>query len=88
MYSDKIRAGAHFPALPVTGLDGEQTDIGQPTGDADWQMVVVYRGRHYPMCTKFLNHLADFRERLLAIGVDIAAVSDDSREQLNKHQKN
>ena len=87
MYSDKIRAGAHFPALPVTGLDGEQTDISQPTGDADWQMVVVYRGRHCPMCTKFLNHLADFRERLLAIGVDIAAVSGDSREQLDEHRE-
>jgi peroxiredoxin len=85
MHTKKLHAGARFPTLSVTGLDGEQCDIGQPGDGADWRMVVVYRGRHCPLCTKFLNGLPEFRDRLADIGVDIAAVSADSREQLDEH---
>ncbi len=85
MKTDKLHAGADFPSLPATGQDDAVVDISKPTGNADWQMVVVYRGRHCPMCTKFLNSLAGFRQRLLDIGIDIAAVSGDSKEQLEDH---
>ncbi len=85
MKTEKLHAGADFPSLAVTGQDDAVVDIGKPTGNADWQMVVVYRGRHCPMCTKFLNSLAGFRQRLLDIGIDIAAVSGDSKEQLEDH---
>ena len=85
MKTNKLHAGADFPSLPVNGQDDSVVDISKPTGDADWQMVVVYRGRHCPMCTKFLNSLAGFRQRLLDIGIDIAAVSGDSEEQLEDH---
>ena len=48
-------------------------------------VVVVYRGRHCPLCTKFLNKLAEYRQRLLQVGIDVAAVSADSKEQLQEH---
>lgn len=86
MNTKKLHAGSDFAALPVTNQDGETVDISKPTGDADWQMIVVYRGRHCPLCTKFLNSLAGFRQRLLDIGVDIAAVSADSKAQLREHR--
>lgn len=86
MNTKKLHAGAVFGLLPVTNLDGETIDISKPTGGADWQMVVVYRGRHCPLCTKFLNNLASYRQRLLDIGTDIAAVSADSKAQLREHQ--
>ena len=85
MKTHKLQAGAQFPALSVKDLNDAAVDISKPTGDADWQMVVVYRGRHCPLCTKFLNGLAGFRQRLLDIGIDIAAVSADSKEQLEEH---
>ena len=85
MKTHKLHAGAEFPALPVNAQDETVVDISKPTEDADWQMVVVYRGRHCPLCTKFLNALAGFRQRLLDIGIDIAAVSADSKEQLEEH---
>ncbi len=85
MKTNKLHAGADFPSLPVNGQDDSVVDISKPTGDADWQMVVVYRGRHCPMCTKFLNSLAGFRQRLLDIGIGIAAVSGDSKAQLEDH---
>ena len=85
MQTTKLHAGDRFPDLPVRDDGNKTVDISKPTGDADWQMVVVYRGRHCPMCTKFLNSLAQFRQRLLDIGVDVAAVSADSKEQLQEH---
>ncbi len=85
MKTNKLHAGAAFQPLTVHDVIGAPVDISKPTGDADWQMVVVYRGRHCPLCTKFLNGLAGFRQRLLDIGIDIAAVSADSKEQLEEH---
>ena len=85
MKTSKLHAGAEFQPLPVRNGQDEVVDISKPTGDADWQMVVVYRGRHCPLCTKFLNNLAGFRQRLQDIGIDIAAVSADSKEQMEEH---
>ncbi len=85
MKTEKLHAGAEFSPLHVHDQSGETVDISKPSGDADWQMVVVYRGWHCPMCTKFLDNLAGYRQRLLDIGVDIAAVSADSKEQMEEH---
>lgn len=85
MTSTKIHAGDRFPSLPVQNLDGETTDLSRPSGSADWQMVVVYRGQHCPLCTKYLNKLDGYLERLQEAGVSVAAVSADSEEQLRSH---
>ncbi len=85
MHTNKLHAGAVFPALPVQNLDGETVDIGKPTGDADWHMVVVYRGRHCPMCTKYLNRLEEHIQPLADIGISVAAVTADSKEQIQSH---
>ncbi len=86
MKTSKLHAGSEFQSLNAHDDTGELVDISKPTGEADWQMVVVYRGRHCPLCTKFLNGLADYRQRLLDIGIDVAAVSADSKEQLDEHR--
>ena len=86
MNTNKLHAGAEFQTLTAFDADDAPVDISKPTGDADWQMVVIYRGRHCPLCTKFLNNLAGFRQRLLDIGIDIAAASADSKEQLEEHR--
>ena len=85
MKSSKLHPGTAFPELTVADLQDQLTNISKPVGEADWRMVVVYRGRHCPLCTKFLNKLAGYRKRLLDIGIDIAAVSGDSKEQLGEH---
>lgn len=87
MTTFKLQAGDAFPQLTVTDPDGKIQDISKPTGNADWMMVVVYRGRHCPMCTKYLNQLEDFVGQLADIKVDVAAVSGDSPEQLAEHRE-
>ena len=85
MKPHKIEAGASFPAILAPRLDGTLVELGQPSGEADWKMVVVYRGRHCPMCTKYLNQLEAYVPRLADIGVSVVAVSGDSRDQLQEH---
>ena len=85
MNTNKIEAGSTFPSITVQDLDGNTDDIGNIKGDAEWKMVVVYRGQHCPLCTKYLNKLEGYLERLAAIGVEVAAVSADSKEQLESH---
>ena len=46
MSNSKLSAGEPFPELNATNLAGETTDIGKPIADADWRIVVVYRGRY------------------------------------------
>jgi len=84
-HTNKLEAASPFPTLLVQQLDGPEADISKPTGDADWHMVVVYRGRHCPMCTRYLNLLESHVQALRDIGVSVVAVSGDSREQLQSH---
>lgn len=88
MYSKRLKAGVAFPEITATLQDGTPTTLGRPAGDADWKMVLVYRGRHCPLCTKYLNRLEGYRDRLAGIGVDLVAVSADSRDQLAAHREN
>lgn len=83
----KLQAGDAFPTLEVADADGAVRDLSKPLGDRDWMMVVVYRGRHCPMCTRYLNALEPFVAELAAIGVDVAAVSGDSPAQLSEHRE-
>ena len=85
MTTSKLHPEGPFPQLLATSLDGDTMDIGKPGGDAEWRMVVVYRGEHCPMCTKYLNKLEGYLDRLSQAGIDVVAVSADSGEQLQQH---
>ena len=87
MHSKKLMAGAAFPALPAANLAGDTIDLSKPANGADWHMVVVYRGQHCPLCTKYLNQLDGFVDRLAELGVSVVAVSADSAEQLESHME-
>ncbi|MEL0630257.1 redoxin domain-containing protein [Psychromonas aquatilis] len=80
-----IAAGATFPVLTVKALDGSDVELGKISDKADWKIVVVYRGKHCPLCTRYLNTLETFKQRFIDNGVEIAAVSADSKAQLEEH---
>ena len=83
----KLHAGTTFPTIEVSDLHGNTITLGKPAEGTDWQMVVVYRGRHCPLCTKYLNQLEGYKDRLRANKVDLVAVSGDSKEQLLSHKE-
>ncbi|KAA8597622.1 redoxin domain-containing protein [Vibrio sp. 10N.286.52.C3] len=84
-YSQKLKAGDTFPTLEATKLDGTKVKLGQPRGEATWQAVFVYRGQHCPLCTKYLNEIESYKQAFRDAGVDILAVSGDSKQQLEQH---
>ena len=85
MTHTKLHPGSTFPKIVLKDLDGNDITLGQPAKGTDWQLIHVYRGRHCPMCTKYLNKLEEFEERLRKNKVDLIAVSGDSKEQLESH---
>lgn len=85
MYSEKLHAGSAFPTIHASLLSGETVDLAATSEGYDWKLVLVYRGKHCPLCTKYLNALEKHVEALKHCGVEAIAVSGDSREQLTQH---
>ena len=86
--SQKLNAGDTFPTdITVTAEDGSTRTLGSAADGADWQMVVVYRGKHCPLCTKYLNQLESFKDRLMDGKDELLAVSGDSLAQLEEHRE-
>ena len=83
----KLATGEAFPKIEVSLLDGSTVELGKAQANADWQMVVVYRGKHCPLCLRYLNLLEKHKNALAEIGVSILAVSADSKEQLTEHME-
>jgi peroxiredoxin len=71
-----------FPNLDVPTLQSGDVKPGQanPTR-GDWQLVVVYRGKHCPICKSYLTELNGMLDDFAAIGVDVLALSADPREK-------
>lgn len=78
MTTSVLQPGQTFPQLTVNKLGGGSLVLGKPEQGLEWQLVVVYRGKHCPLCTRYLaelnSALADFNKA----GVDVVAVSSDS----------
>lgn len=84
-YAQKIQAGVEFPDMKVQMLNSGMKSLGKPENGYDWKLVVVYRGQHCPICTKYLNQLETVKASFAEAGVDIIAVSGDSKAQLESH---
>ncbi|WP_076417916.1 peroxiredoxin-like family protein [Colwellia sp. UCD-KL20] len=81
MTSKKLSAGQTFPALSIDKLDGGKLDFLNPKGDYDWLLVVVYRGKHCPLCTQYLSTLNELLPKFNELGVDVVAMSADPKEK-------
>ena len=71
-------AGAAMPSLTVEKVGGGQVSIGSAN---DWQAVFVYRGKHCPLCRRYLAELNDHVDEFSSTGVEVVAVSADTREK-------
>ncbi|MCY7297238.1 redoxin domain-containing protein [Alteromonas sp. a30] len=84
-YTEKLHPSSILPEMTVSRFDGKAVVLGEAQGDFDWQLVIVYRGQHCPLCTQYLNQLETFKDELSALNVDVLAVSGDSKAQLESH---
>lgn len=74
----KLRAGAPMPVFSVPRVGGGEVTVGTA---AAWQMVVVYRGRHCPICRKYLKVLDGLVEDFRAIDTEVVAISADTPDK-------
>ncbi len=72
-----LAAGSPFPKLDIAKLGGGALTLGVPRGGHDWQMIVVYRGLHCPLCKKYLAQLDEIVDEFAQLGVDVVALSGD-----------
>ncbi len=85
MNDTKFKSGGKFPGITLPKVGGGELTLGQPLNGHDWKMVVVYRGKHCPLCTKYLKQLDSLKQKFFNIGVDIVAVSGDGEAKANAH---
>jgi peroxiredoxin len=71
------------PDLAIETLNGESFRLSDQRPER-FTMIVFYRGVHCPVCTKYVGELGqrvdEFRDR----GVNVIAVSGDSRERAER----
>lgn len=78
MMSQKLTAGADFPKVTVPTLDGGSLTLG---GGGGWQMIVVYRGKHCPLCRRYLGVLEGMKAAFAEQQIALILVSADPREK-------
>lgn len=71
------------PPLQFNLVDGGTWNLGDAK-PANFQMVVVYRGLHCPVCKTYLGELESKLPEFAKRGVDVVAVSTDSRERAER----
>ena len=78
MESTRMAAGARFPALAWSTVSGEEL---VPSEGAGWRVLIVYRGKHCPLCKTYLNTLDAMLDAFKAASIAVSAVSADTAEK-------
>ena len=79
--TDKLKPGEGLPDVTVPRLGGGDLHLGTPVDDHDWQMVVVYRGKHCPICKTYLTELERLATEFAKAGVGVVAISGDPEDR-------
>lgn len=77
----KPAVGMALPSIDLPLIGGGIRNLSKPRDGFDWQMTVVYRGKHCPVCTNYLKELNNVVPELSELGVDLLAVSADSQQR-------
>ena len=78
MESKKLTAGSQFPSLRWPGVGGEQVSPAEETG---WRALIIYRGKHCPICKAYLTTLNELLEEFRSAGISVSAVSADTKKK-------
>jgi peroxiredoxin len=76
-----LESGTPFPEIELPRLGGGMLRLGEPGAGHNWQMAVVYRGLHCPLCKTYLARLGSLLARFHGIGIEVVAVSGDPEEK-------
>ena len=79
--TDNLKSGQRLPEINVPLLGGGELRIGVPLDNHEWQMVVVYRGKHCPICKTYLAELERTATDFAKAGVGVVAISGDPEDR-------
>ena len=88
MHANKPKPGQAFPKITVSQVGGGALDLGARSAEGNWKLLVVYRGKHCPVCTRYLNDVNAIVPTLTELGVEVAAVSADSEARAQEQLAN
>lgn len=72
--SKKLVAGSRFPSVAFPTISHGAMDLAAMEG---WRMLVVYRGKHCPLCKKMFKAFDAILDDYKAAGVSVVAISAD-----------
>ncbi|WP_299849642.1 redoxin domain-containing protein [uncultured Roseovarius sp.] len=72
-----LEAGQIFPKTEIAKLGGGTLTLGVPSAAYDWQLVIIYRGLHCPLCKKYLAKMEEVKSRFHDNGIDVVVASGD-----------
>ena len=70
-----------MPAWELPLVDGSTFKLGQVREAGWWQILMVYRGLHCPICHKYLERLESLREDFTQAKTELVVVSADPLEK-------
>jgi len=76
-----LSAGHSFPKIITPKLGDGELDLSKPAKGYSWKAVIVYRGKHCPICTGYLKKLNQLLPKFHELGIDVVAVSGDPKEK-------
>lgn len=79
--STKLTSGGTIPAFTLPLVGGGEITLGQASQQGQWQIVIVYRGLHCPICNKYLTRLEELKPAFAKIHTELVAVSADPLEK-------
>jgi len=74
------------PELKVKTVGEGEWNVYEKTPE-HFIMIVFYRGLHCPICRKYLNELEKYYDEFVSQGVDIIAISSDTKARALETQK-
>lgn len=72
--TSKLAAGTAFPDIAVPMLGGGALS---PSRGERWRLLVVYRGKHCPLCVRYLSTLDGLLAEFAEQQIDVMAISAD-----------
>ena len=72
--------GENFPSIKIKRLKGDDWDV-EKLAPKNFSLLVVFRGLHCGICSKYLQALEANLNKFSALGVEVLAASADSEEK-------
>ncbi len=74
----KLHPGEAMPEMEVARHGGGSIKLG---GKGRWQLAVVYRGKHCPICKNYLLALEGLKEEFARLHTEVVTFSADPQEK-------